>query len=168
MGFLRRSAKPNIPASTFKVLSTAMVLPLFDYCSVAWSECGCTKTDKLVKLYNRLARLILDANPRSHIAELYEALSWLTLPQRWHNHRMCEVYKCIKGLTPKYLSSRFNAPVHKVGTRSLANGSLSISFTPKSNAGKSTFQYLGTLGWNQLTTSQRQAETLSIFKSLLT
>ena len=94
MGFLRRSAKPCLPSATFKMLSSAMILPLFDYCDVAWSGCAHCYSDKLLKLHNRLARLILNAHPRTHIHELQRALAWLPLPARWENHRMCEVYKC--------------------------------------------------------------------------
>ena len=79
IGFLRRSAKPCLPNSTFKMLSSAMVLPLFDYCDVVWSSCSHNCSDKLLKLHNRLARLILNAHPRTHISDLQRALSWSPL-----------------------------------------------------------------------------------------
>ena len=166
IGFLRRSVKPCVPNTTFKLLSSAMVLPSFDYCDVAWSSCTGGKLDRLVKLHNRLARMILNANPRTHIADLHEALSWQSLPTRWHCHRMCEVFKSVNNLNPRYLSSLFTTPAHPIGTRSLTNGSLSVSVAPRTNAAKRTFQYLGTLGWNKLTAAHRQANSLPVFKSL--
>ena len=144
-----------------------MVLPLFNYCSVVWSSCSNGNSEKLVKLHNRLARLILSGDYRTSIAELHEALSWTALPLRCHYNRMCEVYKCVNKLNPNYLNSRFEIPSHAIGTRSLSNGSLCMSFVHKTNAGKRTFQYLGTLGWNKLRSTQRQYESLSKCKSSL-
>ena len=143
-----------------------MVLPLFDYCDIVWSSCSHNCSDKLLKLHNRLARLILNAHPRTHISDLQWALSWPPLRSRWECHRMCEVFKCINNISPAYLKTRFNMPCHSANTRSKSNGSLYLSSAPKTNAAKRTFQYLGTLGWNKLTTAQRQANTLSNIKSL--
>ena len=167
IGFLRRSAKPCLPNSTFKMLSSAMIMPLFDYCDVAWSSCSHCYSDKLLKLHNRLARLILNAHPRSHIQELQRALSWSSLPARWENHRLYEVFKCLNNLSPAYLKSRFDKPCHSTNTRAKSNGSLHLPVVPKTNAARHTFQYLGTLGWNKLTTAQRQAKSLNQFKSLI-
>ena len=167
LGFLRRSAKPCLPQPTFKLLSSAMVLPLFDYCDVVWSSCSNSLFDRLSKLHNRLARMILSAHPGTHISDLHHALSWTTLHNRWHHHRMHEVFKCVNNLNPCYLNSLFTQPCHSAGTRSISNGYLHMSVIPKTNAAKRSFQYLGTLGWNKLTAAQRKAHTLSHFKHLL-
>ena len=142
-----------------------MVMPLFDYCNVAWSNCSNVLLDRLIKLHNCLARTILDAHPRTHIIDLHQALSWKDLLTRWHNYRMCEVFKCRNNMAPRYLCDRFIMPSHSFKTQSKTNGKLCMSITPNSNHGKRTFQYLGTVGWNNLNQQQREAKSLNIFKS---
>ena len=165
IGFLKRSAKPALPAETIKLLSNVMVMPLFDYCNVAWSNCSNVLLHRLIKLHNRLARTILDAHPRTHIIDLHQALSWKDLLTRWHNYRMCEVFKCRNNMAPRYLCDRFIMPSHSFKTRSKTNGKLCMSITSNGNHGKHTFQYLGTVGWNNLNQQQREAKSLNIFKS---
>ena len=133
--------------------------------NVAWSNCSNVLLHRLIKLHNRLARTILDAHPRTHIIDLHQALSWKDLLTRWHNYRMCEVFKCRNNMAPRYLCDRFIMPSHSFKTRSKTNGKLCMSRTPNSNHGKRTFQYLGTVGWNNLNQQQREAKSLNIFKS---
>ena len=141
IGFLRRSAKPYIPGDIFKLLCNALIMPQFDYCDVVWSNCSLGLLDRLTKLHNRMARMILGAHPRTHICDLFSALQWKDLFSRWHFHRMCEVFKCVHCIAPQYLSERFVKPNYDIMTRSMSPASLQINSAPlHNNSGKRTFQ----------------------------
>ena len=83
------------------------------------------------------------------------------------NYKFEHFFKCLNNLSRAYLKSHFDKPCHSTNTRTKSNGSLHLPVVPKTNAARHTFQYLGTLGWNKLTTAQRQAKSLNQFKSLL-
>ena len=63
---LRWCAKPVLPEEVLKMLCCSLIMPLIDYCDVAWSNSSVTLLDKLIKLYNRMARMILNAHPRKN------------------------------------------------------------------------------------------------------
>ena len=124
IGLLRRCAKPVLPEEVLKMLCCSLIMPLVDYCDVAWSNSSVTLLDKLIKLHNRMARMILNAHPRTHIIDMFRALHWQYLPIRWYQHRMIQVFKCLNGLAPDYLQDVFTEPSHPFNTRSRSNGSL--------------------------------------------
>ncbi len=47
-----------LPLETKKLLYNAPVLPLLDYCSIVWQECGATQSRRLERLQNYGMRLI--------------------------------------------------------------------------------------------------------------
>ena len=141
-------------------------MPQFDYCDAVWSNCSLGLLDRLIKLHNRMARMILGAHPRTHICDLFSALRWKDLFSRWHFHRLCEVLKCINNIAPSYLSERFVKPQYDIQTRSMSTASLQVAGAPlNNNSGKRTFQFIGTKEWNNLRPDQRQAGSLNSFRA---
>ena len=61
IGALKR-IRHLIPASTLHLIYQALVKPHFDYCDIAWDNCGKTLRDKLLKLQNRAARELTFSN----------------------------------------------------------------------------------------------------------
>ena len=167
IGLLRRCAKPVLPEEVLKTLCCSLIMPLIDYCDVAWSNSSVTLLDKLIKLYNRMARMILNAHPRTHIIDMFRALHWQYLPIRWYQHRMIQVFKCVNGLAPDYLQDVFTEPSHQFNTRSRSNGSLHNTIRLYNNAASRTFKYMGSTGWNCLSVSQRHSYSVQAFKRSL-
>jgi len=58
LGLLSR-LKKSLPLKSLKLLANSLVLPLFDYCSVAWSKCPTTTKDVIVRQHKRMARIVL-------------------------------------------------------------------------------------------------------------
>ena len=164
IGFLRRSAKPVLPNEILKMLSCSLIMPLLDYCDVAWSNTSSNILDRLLKLHNRLARMILDAHPRTHVVDMFTDLHWQDLPTRWNQHRMIQVFKCLNGLAPDYLNDLFTRPNHLFDTRFRINGSLNNTIRLFNNAASRTFEYMGYTGWNGLSVNQRNSRSLYAFK----
>ena len=61
IGVLRR-IRPFLDISTAKLVYSATILPILDYCDVVWDNCNVTSTQKLQRLQNRSARIIMGAH----------------------------------------------------------------------------------------------------------
>ena len=53
--------------------------------------------NKVIILLNNLARIILSADIRTHIDSMMADLKWLKLDQRWSNHILVMLFKCLTG-----------------------------------------------------------------------
>ena len=58
LGGLRR-ARPYVTVETLILIYQALVQPLFDYCDVVWENINKGLTERLQKLQNRAARIIM-------------------------------------------------------------------------------------------------------------
>ena len=72
-----------------------------------WGNCGNGLSEKLQKLQNRAARILMCANYDSNIDELFRALGWRKLKYQRLESATVMMYKSLHGMTPEYLSSRF-------------------------------------------------------------
>ena len=68
-----------IPFNILINVYDSLVQPHFNYCSVVWGNCGSGISEKLQKLQNRAARILICANYDSNIDELFRALGWRKL-----------------------------------------------------------------------------------------
>lgn len=163
IGIIRR-IKYFIPQHTIVMLSNALVLPHFDYASTVWTNFSSENHKKLQVLHNSLARTILSADIRTPINELMDTLQWIKLDSRWHNQLLLLVFKCLRNLSPSYLSSQFEY-VHNTHTYITRNHSNNTLIVPKykSNSGLRTFNVRGAYAWNCVSPTLRaEMETLSI------
>ena len=98
------------------LLHNALILPLFDYCDIAWSNLLQQDIDRLQRLQNRSARIITRCSPSS---EAIEQLQWPTLSSRRYYHKAKLVFLCLHSLVPSYFSSYFTrfSNVHHYSTR---------------------------------------------------
>ena len=54
--------KPLVPRLPYKLIYNCLAQSYFDYCSVVWDTCGSSLADKLQKLQNRAARLLMSSS----------------------------------------------------------------------------------------------------------
>ena len=147
-GVIRR-VKYYLPNYILKKLADSLVMPHFDYCSHVWSNCSLTLTSKLQILLNNLARIILSADIRTNIDSMMSSLKWLKLDDRWNNHILVMLYKCLTGKAPDYLCSKFSFTnsTHDHDTRGTSSNSLVVPQF-KNNSGKRLFQARAANLWN--------------------
>jgi len=163
IGIIKR-VKHFMPRHTLTMLSNALVIPLFDYGSTVWSNFSQESQLKLQVLHNNLARTILSADIRTHVDDMMAALEWIKLKDRWENHLLILVFKCLKNLSPAYLSSQFNFihDYHNYATRNHSSNTLVVPKF-KSNSGKRTFHVRSAYIWNNLpTTIRTEVNVLSL------
>ena len=80
------------------------VQPHFNYCSVVWGNCGSGLSEKLQKLHNRAARILMYASYDSNIDELFRELG-----TQISKIGICCCYdvQIFTWDDPEYLTSRF-------------------------------------------------------------
>ena len=76
----------------------SLVLPVMDYCDVAWSSIGKTEHDRLDRAQKRAAKIVLktkDSNAEKN-------LKWFPLSMRRDIHTINLTFKCLKGSPPMF------------------------------------------------------------------
>ena len=143
----------------------ALLQPHFDYCNVVWGNCGITLHDKLQKLQNRAARVLTFSNFDANASELFKILGWKNLVSQQQIALATMVYKCLQGLAPEYLCSKFTNRESVYSLRD-SERKLNVPF-PRTNYYRNSFSYRGATVWNSLPLKARQAESLGLFKNLI-
>ena len=96
-----------VPFSILMNVYNSLVQPHFDYCNVVWGNCGIGLSDKLQKLQNRAARILMSASYDCNVDDLFRALGWRKLKHQRLVSTAIMMYKTLHGMTPEYLRSRF-------------------------------------------------------------
>ena len=139
------------------------ILPLFDYCCTIWAETSKNNIDKLCKLQKRAARIILNAKFDAPSKPLFKDLGWLSFENRVQYHKGVMMYKCINNIAPQYLCDVFKFSSNQYSLRSTKSGCLFVP-RPNTNFMKRTFQYSGTLLWNNIPSVIKDSINVDIFK----
>ena len=89
------------------------------FCSNVWANTSKTNVRKLQKILNFAARILTGTRKNEHITPVLNNLRWLSVPAMLALYDAILTFKCLRGLAPNYLSSRFNtrASVHGRNTR---------------------------------------------------
>ena len=90
LGVLRRIRK-NLTLDAANKVYKSTILPILDYCDVAWNSIGQNECKKLEQLQKRAANIVL----LSSAADM-EDLKWLSLIGRRRMHTNCLTFKCLK------------------------------------------------------------------------
>ncbi|PFX24043.1 Nephrocystin-4 [Stylophora pistillata] len=161
IGALKRIRR-LIPASTLHLIYQALVKPHFDYCDIVWGSCGKTLRDKLQKLQNRAARVLTFSNYDADATELLEFLGWKNLARQQEIHKATMMFRCLHGLAPRYLYSKFTWRDSAYDLRDSEN-KLNVPL-PRTNYYRKSFSYNGATLWNSLPRDIRNTESLGLFK----
>ena len=86
------------------MLYKLIVMPHLDYCSVVWSHCGATQSDKLELVQNYALRIISKKPPRTPSEPLLVSMGLTTLLRRRQNHTLQQVHRCLLGQSPPDLA----------------------------------------------------------------
>ena len=88
----------------------SLVQPQFDYCNVVWGNCGIGYSEKLQKLQNHAAHILMSAKYDCNVDDLFQALSWHKLKHQRLVLTSIMMYKTVHGMTLEYLRSKFVSP----------------------------------------------------------
>ena len=88
----------------------ALIQPYFDYCCEVWDTLGKGLSERLQKLQNRAARLIMNLNNehgQSALARALNSLGWKLLEERRVEMKARIMYKTVNKLAPSRLCDLF-------------------------------------------------------------
>ena len=111
--------KHLLDKETLLLIINSFVFSRLFYWSSVWSNTSATNIHKLQLVQNIAARIILGLRKYDHISADLRSLRWLNVKQRLMVNDAVMKYKCLKGLSPSYLSDKFStrAIVHDRQTR---------------------------------------------------
>ena len=136
-----------------------LILPLFDYCDIAWSSLLQQDQDRLQRLQHRSAHIITCCTRSS---EAMNQLRWSSLAKRRSYHKVKLVFLCLNSLAPSYFLAFFIrfSNIHSYSTR---QSSRLLLPRVKSNFGKNTFLFSGAKIFNELPTDITKAQDTQTF-----
>ena len=151
---------------TLLLVINSFVFSRLFYCSSVWSNTSATNIHKLQLVQNFAARIILGLRKYDHISAGLRSLRWLNVKQRLMVNDAVMMHKCLKGLSPSYLSDKFStrATIHERQTRN--RDSLNIP-SSRINAGQRAFHYRGVKVWNNLSKELREITNTKVIKRRL-
>ena len=151
-----------------KTLVCAFVLSRLDYCNSLLSNSPKYITDRLQKVQNSAARLVLKARKREHITPLLKSLHWLPVQARIE-YKLCVIcHNFFSSSTPEYLSDLLSVYTPSRNLRSSADARiLSIPRVRTKTYGERAFAFCGPEQWNSLPSNIRHTKSTVAFKKIL-
>ena len=128
------------------------------------SSSGRWSIQKLQRVQNNAARIVLQAPRRSHAKPLMRQLHWLPVQHRIDYQVSVLTYKTLNTSVPQYLSQHINRRVHARTLRSSATPLLIQPFA-RTDFAKRSFRCAAPSVWNSLPASVAESDSLSVFKS---
>ena len=128
---------------------------------------GISLSEKLQKLQNRAAGILMSASHECNVDDLFRALGWPTHKHQRLVSTSIMMYKTVHGMTPEYLRSRFVSRDDITSYR-LRNTENKLALPqPRTSYLTRSFSYSGAKLWNSLSHDLRSAASLNDFKRKL-
>ncbi len=163
---LRRIAlvRPYLSDSAAARLVTAFVSSRLDYCNSVLAGLPADQINRLQRIQNCAARLVLKKNKREHITPLLFQLHWLPVQFRIQFKLAVFAYRFFENSLPSYLSASLTAYQPSRSLRSSSEKLLKIPKFCLKTVGHRSFSYSASSVWNSLPLALRNSLSLPQFK----
>ena len=143
----------------------SLVLSRLDYCNSLLMDVNVSDIERLQRVQNRAARVIMHAQKYDHATPLLNKLHWLPVKKRIMFKVALMVYKCVHNLAPDYLSSLLHTPQEtRYNLRSRVDNTLLHVPRVSSKKGEQSFDFSGPTVWNSLPNNVRSCTSVESFK----
>ena len=162
-----RKIRPSLDLNSSKLLANALVSSKLDYCNSLLYNLPNTSINRLQRVQNSLARVVIPSSKRSyHITPTLAELHWLPVKKRIEFKIAAITYKVLQNKQPSYL---FEILEPYSPPRDLRSSDKVLLTKPliKSALGRRSFSYAAPHIWNMLPDYLRNATSLSSFASQL-
>ncbi len=161
-----RHVRSCLTPEAARTISIGLVTSKLDYCNSLLYGTSESNLNKLQRVQNDLARVVLRAPWRCHAAPLLQDLHWLPIRFRITYKVALMTYKVRHSKEPSYLYSLLH---DYIPTRVLRSSDQHLLENPKSSTAKASraFRHSAPVVWNNLSANTRCATSPVSFKQLL-
>ena len=163
IGHLRR----HLTVDATKKLVSSFVLSRLDYCNSLLAGLPENRLDRLQRVQNNAARLVLGRRGRDHAKPLLRSLHWLSVRARIEYKISTLCYRSRDSSAPAYFSDLLSVYQPSRSLRSADAGLMTVPLIKLNKYGKRAFSYIGPVTWTSLPKPLRDAPSLPSFKSNL-
>ena len=156
-----------VSESSLKTLATSFVLSRLDYCNALFKNMNNYQFDKLQRLQNFAAKVVLGKSLYDHITPCLIELHWLPVKFRIDYKIAVLTFKCLNGLAPQYLSDLIHVYVPSRSLRSASQNLLETKLTKFKTLGDKSFSFTAPCIWNSLPFELRSEKSIDTFKKKL-
>ena len=160
--YLRKFSNKEMLCSIYN----ASIQPIIDYGITIWSMGGKKHIDRIQRLQNHCARIILNNYDflTTRGIDLVKQLRWMTVQERADYFRVLMVFKSLNGMCPQYLQNEFNLR-RDLNLRTSTDTEFNVYIPPfESSIKDKSFCVRGAQSWNNLPLYLKQINSLHAFK----
>ena len=162
------SIRHTLTVQTTNTLVCALVLSKLDYCNSYLAGSASYLIQKLQKVQNSAARLVLMAKKSDHATPLLRKLHWLPIQARIEYKLSVLCFNFFDGSSPAYFSDLLSPYIPARSLRSSSdNRILTVPSIKTKSYGQRTFSYNAAKQWNTLPHNIRHSNTIGSFKRSL-
>jgi len=161
-----RHVRDSLPDDVAKTVAVSIVTSRLDYCNALYCGMSSSNFDKLQRVQNTLARVILKQHKFVHVTPLLVQLHWLPIRQRVTFKLATLTFKLIHSHQPSYLFELIDMyqPVRYLRSSDL---NLLCAHRTRTVLATRAFKHSAVAVWNNLLPDIRNCETLYSFKRRL-
>ena len=156
IGALRR-IRNHLTVDVAYKLYQSLVLPVMDYCDVAWSSVGKIERDKLDREQRRAAKIVSKTNG----SDAEKNLKWLPLSMRRVMHTINLTFKCLKGSPPIFFKDYFK--VFRTIHNTRGSGHNLLLPKVRTETARKSFYFNGSKLLNNLASEMKGSKSVVIF-----
>ena len=147
-----------------KKIASSFILSRIDYCNSLYINLPAYQIQRIQRLQNYIARILLKKSRYEHATPLLLELHWLPVKSRIDYKIATLIFKCLDKSAPTYLMQLIQLHEPVLNLRS-GNKKLLVEKTAHyKSVGERSFYFYGPKLWNSLPLDIRKIENFDIFK----
>ena len=151
----------NLTVDAANIVYQSLVLPVTDYCDVAWSSIGKIERDKLDRAQRRATRIVL----KTKDSDAEKNLKWLPLFMRRDMHTINLTFKCLKGSPPVFFKDYFK--VFRTVHNTRGSGHNLLLPKVRTETTRKSFYFNGSKLFDNIASEMKDSKSVVIFKTCI-
>ena len=158
--------RPSLTVEAANILVMGLVIPHLDYANSILLGVPDVTITQLQCVQNMAAKVVLQADKYASSRECTKNLHWLLICKRIEHKVLTVVYKCTRGIVPKYLQDLIKKCIpSRPGLHSrVSTTKLVVPHVTRQTFAARAFSVGGPSLWNSLPTDITEAPTVDQFK----